>query len=211
MGRKSRTEVRREEILAAFERCIGRDGIDVPLERIADEAGVQRSLIRHYLGNRDELVDQVIARIAEAYPRRAAELLERALERGPEGLLDVLFPLAESADDWDVAAFNEWEAVISAVAGTAQGRYPQAKQRVARMMEEIVERTAAGLQRRFPAAGAAACSEAAYGIFCLVQAHEGMLQLGVDPRNTALARACALRMLAGLAPRAAAQGPRPEA
>ena len=48
MGRKSRAEERRELILAAFERCIAHHGIDVPLEQIADEAGVQRSLIRHH-------------------------------------------------------------------------------------------------------------------------------------------------------------------
>lgn len=199
MGRKSRTEARREEILAAFERCIGRDGIDVPLERIADEAGVQRSLIRHYLGNRDELVDQVIARIAEAYPRRVAELLERALERGLEGVLDILFPFADSAHDWDAEAFDEWEAVIGAVLGTAQGRYPQAKERVARMMEEIVERAAAGLLERHPRADPGACREVAYGLFCLIQGHESLLKIGVAARHTDLVRENARHMLERLA------------
>ncbi|NJM06754.1 TetR/AcrR family transcriptional regulator [Candidatus Gracilibacteria bacterium] len=88
MGRKSLAEERREDILAAFERCIARYGIDVPLEQIADEAGVKRSLIRHYLGNRDELVEQVIERIAVEYPRQVASFIIAYRERGLADLLD---------------------------------------------------------------------------------------------------------------------------
>lgn len=199
MGRKSQSEARREEILAAFERCIVRYGIDAPLERIADEAGVRRSLIRHYLGNRDELVDQVIDRIAAAYPRRAAAILDRAIAHGVEGLLDVLFPSEGAGDAWEVEAIHAWEAVIGAVSGASQGRYPQAKRRVATMMEEIAELAAVGLHERFPHAARDACREVAYGLFCLVQAHESMLELGIGQGYTALARANARRMLESLA------------
>ncbi len=190
MGRKSRADMRREEILAAFERCIGEYGIDVPLERIADEAGIRRSLIRHYLGNRDEVVEQMIARIAEAYPRRIAALLDPALARGVGGMLDVLFASEVAATDWDN--------VIIAVVNTAQGRYPQAKQRVAQMMVVIVEHVAKALQELFPRATPAACYQAAYGVLCLAQAHESLRWLGIDPHHTALARASAERLLAAL-------------
>ena len=191
MGRKSRAELRREEILAAFERCIGQYGIDVPLERIADEAGVQRSLIRHYLGNRDEVVDQVIARIAEAYPRRVADLLIPARARGVAGVLDVFFAGEVSTTDWDN--------VIHAVVNTAQGRYPLAKERVAQMIVAIVEHIAAALVQLFPQATPAASYEAAYGLLCLAQANEELRWLGLPPHYTPMARANASRLLDALA------------
>lgn len=190
MGRKSLAGERREEILAAFERCVGREGIDVPLERIADEAGVQRSLIRHYLGNRDELVEQLMARIAEEYPRRIADALGRALARGPAGLLDVLFDDSPDTTGWDD--------VILAVVNTGQGRYPQAKALVAGMAVAIVEHLAAALAPLYPHAPREAREEAAYGIICIVQTDYTLRCVGLDPRHSALARASAGRLLAAL-------------
>ena len=190
MGRKSLAEERREEILAAFERCIGRYGIDVPLEQIADEAGVKRSLIRHYLGNRDELVDQVINQIAESYPQRVSEWLARGLVDGIDGVLDVFFA--------NGVTVTQWDDVIGAVMSTAQGRYPLAKQRLAQMMMEIVDSVAQTLAQLFPGATAAACSEVAYGVVCLTQTNESLLWLGIDPGYTAVARANAERLLSGL-------------
>jgi AcrR family transcriptional regulator len=195
MGRKSRAEERRAEILAAFKRCIGRYGIDVPLEQIADEAGVQRSLIRHYLGNRDELVDQMIAQIVAEYPQRVDMLLDEVPMRGVGGLLDAFFE-AEAVDgSWYDRTMMEWDALLSAVSSSAQGRYPHAKQQVAQMMVMIVERVATALSRLFPQAMPAACYQVAYGLVCLVQSHESFRLLGLAPRHTALARANAERLI----------------
>lgn len=190
MGRRSLAEERRGEILAAFERCIAREGIDVPLERIADEAGVQRSLIRHYLGNRDELVDQLMARIADQYPRRIADALGPALGDGPGGVLDMLFADSPDATCWDDA--------ILAVVNTAHDRYPQAKAHVTRMAEAIVAHLAAALAQLYPHASPEARYEAAYGVICIVQTDYTLRTIGLDPHHTDLARASAERLLAGL-------------
>lgn len=198
MGRKSRAEVRRAEILAAFERCIVRSGFDVPLEQIADEAGVQRSLIRHYLGNRDELVDQLIAQIAEVYPQRVVAFFSRGLERGVDGLLDLLFS-PDTADGYDAGFVPNWDAAINALLGTAQGRYPQAKRRLVQMMEQIVEQVADLLHQHFPQANQIACYEASYALLCLIQSHDMLLTLGLDQRFSALARVNSARLLADLA------------
>ncbi len=183
MGRKSLVEERREEILAAFERCIGRYGIDVPLERIAKEAGMQRSLIRHYIGNRDEVVEQLMARIAEAYPRQIAEAIAPEQAGQIKDVLDCLFNETIVATDWD--------AMIRAVVSTAQDRYPQAKQRIAQMMETISAHVARRLEELFPQAAPELCYEVAYGVLCLVQTNESMVWLGLDRRHTGLARASA--------------------
>lgn len=190
MGRKSMAEARRAEILAAFERCIARDGLDVPLERIADEAGVQRSLIRHYLGNRDELVAQLIAQLAEDYPRRIGELLAPRLGQGPQCVLDFFFGDELDGSDWDNLLLN--------VVHTGQGQYPQAKQMVARMVEAITEQLAGLLAELYPGSSHGARYEAAYGIICLFQTNEDLRCLGIDARHMGLARASGARLLAAL-------------
>lgn len=191
MGRKSLAEERRAEILDAFERCIVRYGIDVPLERIAEEAGVQRSLIRHYLGNREEVVDQLIARIAEAYPRQIGTCIDAAPT--PAEVLDYLFTSTVGAPDWD--------ALLTAVISTAQNRFPEAKQRVAQMMQAIILHVTARLEALFPQAPPELCYEVAYGVLCLVQTNESMTWLGLAKHHTAMARRNAevlLKLLEGV-------------
>lgn len=60
MGRRDLSEERRPQIIAAAKRAITQHGIDgATQERIAAEAGMTRPHIRHYLGNREELLDAV--------------------------------------------------------------------------------------------------------------------------------------------------------
>ena len=60
MGRRDLSEERRPQIIAAAKRAITKYGIDgATQERIAEEAGMSRPHIRHYVGNRDALLDAV--------------------------------------------------------------------------------------------------------------------------------------------------------
>lgn len=116
MGRPRIDETRREEILNAFERCVIRDGLPkTSLQMVAAEAGLPRSLVRYFVGNRSDMVDLLISRIVD----RANETLERVSK--PEGeptfseTLDFLFDGAflsnttNSVVDqlWDLAAADE--------------------------------------------------------------------------------------------------------
>lgn len=57
MARPSMAAQRKEEILDALESCILKYGIQATsLENIADTAGVKRTILRHYIGNRDEII-----------------------------------------------------------------------------------------------------------------------------------------------------------
>jgi AcrR family transcriptional regulator len=65
MARPSKAEERKEQILDAFERCVVLEGIQgVTLEKVAKEAGLPRSLVRHFVGNRDDMVAAVFDRFA---------------------------------------------------------------------------------------------------------------------------------------------------
>lgn len=64
MPRPSLKEQRTEEILEAFGRCVARYGLDgSTLERIAEEAGMQRPLVRHFAGNREALERQLADKV----------------------------------------------------------------------------------------------------------------------------------------------------
>lgn len=66
MPRPSLKEQRTEEILDAFERCLPRYGLEgTSLDQVAEEAGVKRTIIRHYVGNRDQLLSALLERYLE--------------------------------------------------------------------------------------------------------------------------------------------------
>jgi AcrR family transcriptional regulator len=75
MGRPSLADSRRAQILDAYEECVLQFGMEArSLEAIADQAGIKRSVVRHYMGNRAELrrafVERIISRATRAYGRR---------------------------------------------------------------------------------------------------------------------------------------------
>jgi len=95
MARAKIEDERKEQILAAFEACVIRLGLaKTTLQKVADEVGLPRSLVRYFVGNRDDMVDLLIERMIE----RAEQNLENARPDGSavvaptlESLLDTLF------------------------------------------------------------------------------------------------------------------------
>ena len=68
MGRKDLTRERQNAILDATERCIAKFGLQrTTLENIANEAGINRGLIHHYIGNRDDVMQLMTERLLERY------------------------------------------------------------------------------------------------------------------------------------------------
>ena len=61
MARAKVGDERRGQILAAFEACVVRDGLaKTTLQKVADEAVLPRSLVRYFIGTRDEMVNVLI-------------------------------------------------------------------------------------------------------------------------------------------------------
>ncbi|MEM0953394.1 MAG: TetR family transcriptional regulator [Pseudomonadota bacterium] len=66
MARPSKKELRSEEILDACERSIVQFGVaGATLQRVADESGLARPLLHHYVGNREDLIAAVVVRFTE--------------------------------------------------------------------------------------------------------------------------------------------------
>lgn len=80
MGRARIGDVRREEILQAFEACVVRKGLAATtLADVAEEANQPRSLVRYFIGNRAEMVTLLIDRILERGTTRMGSLESRDL------------------------------------------------------------------------------------------------------------------------------------
>ena len=91
MPRPSIAAERRVEILQAFEACALRKGLEATtLADVAEEAGLPRPLVRHFMGNRADMVSGLIERMM----LRASDAIEQALtsagDQREEDLLQVV-------------------------------------------------------------------------------------------------------------------------
>lgn len=87
MARAKIEDERKEQILAAFETCVIREGLaKTTLQKVADEAGLPRSLVRYFVGNRASMVDLLIKRMIE----RGEAILADAQAAGKANTLDDL-------------------------------------------------------------------------------------------------------------------------
>lgn len=94
MGRPSLGPARKAQILDAALECIGAHGIvETTLERIAAQAGMSRGHVRHYVGNRDQIITDAARRFYGLLPE-LDDAWEPILARPDDsvaGMMDVLF------------------------------------------------------------------------------------------------------------------------
>lgn len=97
-GRPSNRDERYEQVMEAFVRCVARMGLDgATLSAIADEAGLSRPLIRHHLGNRDEMITALQDYVLGEFESATAELVNMLPNTGAAtAMVDILF--SESTD-----------------------------------------------------------------------------------------------------------------
>ncbi|MEN1727954.1 MAG: TetR/AcrR family transcriptional regulator [Pseudomonadota bacterium] len=93
MARPSLKQERRAEILDAYGRCVLRYGVEgATLARTADEAGLARALIRHNVGNKDELLAAFLERFFERSIEDSRDFVASMPDRDRiPALLDGLF------------------------------------------------------------------------------------------------------------------------
>lgn len=184
MGRKNLSEERTSEILEAFARCLLKYGLDASLEQVAEEAGMTRSIIRHYIGNREQVVNTLIEQITTDYVQTLRDAgTQIPPDQMIEATLDYLFSGEPGFDDYDKLIFD--------VMMTARDRYPQAKQSLIRMFEELITLLAEDLNRAYPHAKLEKCRGVAYSILALTMSNESFLWLGMDRTYNAATRASA--------------------
>lgn len=100
MPRPSLKNQRSEEILDAYLTCVARFGLEgATQERIAAEAGVKRPLLRHYLGNREQMVAALCVHVVKTFNAMSDELTEALTSvTTPEEVVEFLFTSEEGND-----------------------------------------------------------------------------------------------------------------
>lgn len=107
MGRPPKIEERSEEIMLAFEACVLRKGLAATtLTDVADESGLPRSLVRYFMGNRDDMVDRLVERLMNVAQARLDAVRDDAGQMSVARLLDAYFGDV-FADDRSNALMNE--------------------------------------------------------------------------------------------------------
>ncbi|MGO1118683.1 TetR/AcrR family transcriptional regulator [Rhodovibrionaceae bacterium A322] len=192
MGRPSLKAQRSNEILDAFERCIARYGLEgSSLELIAEEAGVKRTVLRHFIGNRDDLIEALAQRLGARYAKELAEY-RRYVPRNDQGqgMLNLLFPAGGAQAD-------DSEQVFEALLSVAD-RYPAVQAVLTTALENFIQANEDLLTELFPEQPSSRIQLVAYGLAALNQHEEALVALPLAPRFRSSARDTAALLLDSL-------------
>ena len=144
MPRTSLKEVRSEQILAAYATCITRYGFEgATQERIAEQAGVKRSILRHYLGNREEMIGALIDHVGQDWKTQTEELVN-ALPHSQRVsvLLEFLFDRNCTADKNSIL-------ILHALIATAE-QYPGINSMLIDWTSQFIQMVKNELRREYP-------------------------------------------------------------
>ena len=190
MARPDLSHERREQILDAFARCVARRGLAATtLEEVAQEAGMKRSILRHYIGNRAALVSALLDRLLGRW-RQEMEEVAAYVAAAPtvERLVDGLY-WREERDDLPLS-----EALVEAAKhDVALAAW------LADWLREEERALAAMLLKIAPKAGAERLAIAAHGIVAIHNDYLNGLALGFANWRREPAMAATASLAAGLA------------
>ena len=173
MARPSMAGQRREEILDALEACILAKGIQATsLENIAEAAKVKRTILRHYIGNRDEIICALSERWTLKYSLQWQELLKWLPQNNrAEALIDSLFSTRTN------------EMVNSTIIGEAifseAKRLAPIKLHQQQIMQEFIQHLVSVLSIQFANADPKNVELVAYGVYSNYLMSESLLPLGM--------------------------------
>ncbi|MFB6672104.1 TetR/AcrR family transcriptional regulator [Streptomyces sp. NPDC056390] len=193
MGRRSLAGERKQQIIEATTRCLRRHGLaGATLERIAEESGMSRSHIRHYIGNREDLLLAVVRHLHERYDQAfAASVDEAAQEAKLAAVMDYLYGPEFTAPGDDNAVIRE---LLSA--GLDSDAVREAMLAGYQYTLEAVE---AGIAAEHPDASAARRRAAAYGLLCLALGNAVMADMDLRMASGGLVRVAAEAVVEQLA------------
>ncbi len=186
MSRPSIANIRRAEILSAFERCIRQRGLEATtVQHVADRAGVQRTLINHYFGDKKALIAALVREIVETSTRQFGSSLgdDQALSDSLEYIFD--------------GRMDRTGNVIEALRASSSN--DRATRRLLREMYENFEKILCGyLMRLFPHAPEPRCRAVAFSVMCLAAGSSRFTAVGFGGGRRSEAAGAAESLVSGL-------------
>lgn len=192
MPRKDLTAQRTEQILDAFERCVAKYGLDgSSLEKIGEEAGMKRTILRHYIGNRDDIIRALCQRMAKEWDQQL-----RDFELAPTGshpkktLMDLLFYSSEHTSDSILVT----ESLIASA-----DRYPEIGQFMRQFIDDYTEVISRRLKLIHPDSSPSKRWQVAYGILSILFNDASLIALNMPHKYERAARFSIERLIDSLA------------
>lgn len=182
---------RREQILDAFEHCVARYGLEgATLGKTAEAAGLARPLIRHNVGNKDDLQDALVQRFLLRSKTAMDELVAFLPDENRlDTLLDFLFD-PSSTDPQLVLVFN-------ALSAAAPGDPALARQ-LQEWLADFVARLESVLAKNCPGAPAASVEAVAAGLTGIYFNVEALYPIGLSERFAKSSRQAAKMLVIAL-------------
>jgi TetR/AcrR family transcriptional regulator, transcriptional repressor of bet genes len=199
VGRRSVAAERRQQIIAATVSCMAAHGVSgTTLERIADTAGMARGHVRHFVGNRDELLTDAA---------RVFYFGDAALEETDLDVLATRAPLVPPSSDVPGALdylFGEFAAPGTENAATlafvdAGRTIPAIRDIVVRAYRGIEESLVDVLRRVSPARDERAYSRTAWAVLTIAMGNNFLNDLEPSDERIRDAREAAEQLIADFA------------
>ncbi len=191
MPRPSLKEERRAQILDAYESCVARYGVEgATLERIAEEAGLARALIRHNVGNREDLLAALMDRF-EKHSVKAMEDTYRYLpdENRLQTLVDWLF---------DPRYADPTQVLVSEALISAAPQHPRIAKAMRKWLDDFVADLAAVIAEAYPKAKKDHVQAVAAGLTGIYFNVDSTTPLGKMPGLTKASKHAALLLVDSL-------------
>jgi AcrR family transcriptional regulator len=167
---------RTEEILDAFEVCILSHGItDTSLKVLAEQAQMKRTILRHYIGNRDQIIELLGERWFDHF---AAQWQQTLHDLPVENRLEVLIDRLFSERDSD----NTQSMIIKEALFVEARRLPGLKVKLQKLMAQFIEAVSAEIQQHTPKLKADTTIDMAHGIYGIYMMSESLVALNL-PEN----------------------------
>ena len=190
MPRRDLTNERTDQILDAFERCILRYGLESSsLEKVADEAGMKRPIIRHYVGNRKDLIVALTERFIENYRVQTNRLLTALGDTNRVGkLLKLLFSSSDQSTAETVLLYENLILLAS--------REEAIRERLSEWTTEFVSLIRRELVEEYP--DSKGHRDVAWGVVSIYYNHVSLMPLNLSDRSTGNSLSTAKRLVATL-------------
>lgn len=157
---------RKRQIVDAFIELVAIRGLEhVSLDDVAAEAGVQRAALRHFVGNRDELVRTAIIEITRL------ALLDLATPRPFDDVIKLLFSPVRIRD-FDVVT-RAWQELMPEAMRSADTRAV-----IKECYDQLLAHIAHGLHEEYPKATPADITDTAYAIACMAEHNYTFQRIG---------------------------------
>jgi len=191
MPRPSLKAERTEAILDAVERVVIRDGISgATLEKIAEEAGMRRTLLRHNIGNREQLIEAFLDRFFVNSDKQTQLMLDYLpKENRITALLNFLF---------DTEYADNQQALVALAITFAATNETDIRKRMRNWIANFIKTISRELHLSYKETSEQACHEVATGLTGIYFNSESLVPLGDMPEIRAASKQAAKRLISTL-------------